>query len=140
MSARRTRSRLASVFDTLRARGWEPGAAAGWDADTVAENYGLYINWQRLAVNEDHFDRFNILPLAPKTRDARCKSFVKRFGERCAEVEAVPANDLRDMVRTAIESHIPQDEWTRLQRIENEERQQWHKLMLAMNNGGDRDA
>ena len=96
---------------------------------------GVTFHWKRLAVLPEHFDEFNILPLAPKKKDTRYKKFVAAHGERCAEVEAIPATVLRRLVREAIESHIPQDEWARLKALENIERHQWHELMDKL--GGD---
>ena len=90
---------------------------------------GVAIHWKRLAVLPKHFDEFNIIPLEPKKSDTRYEGFVKAHGERCAEVEAVPANVLRQLVREAIESHIPQESWTRLKNIETAERDTWHDLM-----------
>jgi hypothetical protein len=54
---------------------------------------------------------------------------VERWGERCAEVEAIPATELRGMVRTAIESNISAGSWKRLRQIESQERQQWAAFM-----------
>ena len=90
---------------------------------------GVTFHWKRLAVLAEHFGEFDIIPLAPKKRDTRYKKFIAAHGEKCAEVEAVPANVLRQLVREAIESHIPQQEWARLKALENLERHTWHELM-----------
>jgi hypothetical protein len=89
------------------------------------------VSWKRLAVEPEHFQQFNITPLAPKKKDARFPKFVERYGNACAEVEAIPANDLREMVRNAIESHIPQGAWKRLQKSEQLEKEQWERAMNA---------
>jgi len=88
--------------------------------------------WERLAVKADQFEQFNILPLAVKHKDKRAAGFIKLYGEACAEVEAVPASALRDMVRDAIESHIPQDQWAKLKAIEAEEKKSWHEVMAKI--------
>jgi putative DNA primase/helicase len=59
----------------------------------------------------------------------RTPKFVERWGARWAEVEAIPATDLRQMVREAIERHIPTGQWERLQYVEQLEREQWQCLM-----------
>ena len=99
-----------------------------WYAD------GVPFHWKRLAVLPEHFDEFNILPLKPKKGDTRYKKFVKAHGEKCAEVEAIPANVLRQLVRVAIESHIPQEAWDRLKNVETAERDAWHELMNKLGN------
>jgi hypothetical protein len=86
-------------------------------------------NWVRLAVNPHHFGDYGIRPLAPKKNDSRTRKFVEQWGRDCAEVEAIPANDLRRMLREAIESHIPQAQWQRLQEIERLEKEQWQDVM-----------
>ena len=89
-------------------------------------------HWKRLGVNPDQFRQYNMIPLAAKKQDKRYKKFVDEFGEKCAEVEAIPAADLRGLVQDAIESHIPQDTWNRLKEIEQEERAQWQKIMKQL--------
>jgi hypothetical protein len=90
---------------------------------------GKEVSWVRLGVNLEHFDEFGIIPLKPKKKDTRYRRFGEQFGERCAEVEAIPATALRRMVRNAIESHIPAGAWERLQHAEELERQQWEEFM-----------
>ncbi len=92
-------------------------------------------SWKRLGVNPEHFDEFHIIPLEPKKKDKRYKSFAATWGDKCAEVEAIPATALRDMIRTAIESHIPSGSWKRLQRVEKLERDQWDNLMASFGKG-----
>jgi hypothetical protein len=95
------------------------------DVREKAEGFaGKRVNWVRLAVNPEHFAAFAIRPLAPKRTDKRTPKFVARWGEACAEVEAIPATDLRAMVRAAIVSHVPAAAWARLQEIERREREQ----------------
>jgi len=90
---------------------------------------GVTFHWKRLAILPKHFDEFDILPLKPKKKDKRYKKFVAAHGKKCAEVEAIPANMLRQLVREAIESQIPQESWSRLKNIEATERNTWHELM-----------
>jgi hypothetical protein len=86
-------------------------------------------NWVRLGLNLEHFIEYDIIPLEPKKNDKRYGGFVSRWGRRCAELEAIPATALRDMVREAIESHIPRGSWEQLRRVEELERKQWTDLM-----------
>ncbi len=91
--------------------------------------------WERLAVSPEQFETYNIIPLAPKKQDRRYRAFEAQYGDRCAEVEAVPAPALRTMVRNAIELHIPQEDWKRLKKIEASERASWGKVMERMGVG-----
>jgi hypothetical protein len=73
--------------------------------------------------------------LEPKKTDTRTKGFLKRGYTQCAELDAIPATLLRERVEQAILSHIPTDEWSRLRRIEELERQQWHTTLEALKGG-----
>jgi len=96
---------------------------------SLREYGGRDFAWRRLAVEPGHFEEFDIIPLAPKKKDRRYQKFVDAYGPRCAEVEAIPASDLRRMVRSAIESHIPAEQWDRLKEIEREEKAKWDEVM-----------
>jgi hypothetical protein len=100
--------------------------------EKAARFSGKQVNWVRLAVNPEHFEEFNIPPLAPKRGDKRTPKFIQRWGKRCAEVEGIPATALRQIVREAIERHIPAGEWERLKKIEQTERDQWTGFMKKM--------
>lgn len=89
----------------------------------------LRIEWRRLAVVEDDFEDFKITPLRTKKGDSRAKKFVEMWGDRCAEVEAIPAEALRQRLRRAIEAEIPKGRWDKLQKIEAEEQASFKKFL-----------
>jgi hypothetical protein len=91
--------------------------------------------WVRLALTPADFDAFNLIELAPKKKDPRYQRFVAQHGTRCAELDAIPADELRSRLRQAIERHIPAGEWERLQNIEEIERRQWNETMAVFNQG-----
>jgi hypothetical protein len=83
---------------------------------------GKVPNWTRLGVVEEDFEEFDLLAL-PVKKSSRSAEFIRKYGTRCAEVDALPPNELRDRVRNAIESHIDQEQWERLKRVEELESQ-----------------
>jgi hypothetical protein len=89
-------------------------------------------NWCRLGIDPEDFELYDVKPLAPKKKDSRYKRFVEQGWYDCAEVEAIPAAEMRRFLQDAIESHIPQGEWQRLQELERIERGQWMEYMAAM--------
>lgn len=82
-----------------------------------------YVSWRRLAVVDADWTDHNLIALPGKQGDMRYKAFVEEHGPRCAEVEGLPAKELRRRVEEAILSHIDEDEWARLEAVEKAERE-----------------
>jgi hypothetical protein len=89
-------------------------------------------SWQRIAVNLEDFDQYTLFPLTPKKDDTRTKRFLAQGYTQCAELDAIPAPDLRARLEQAILLHIPAGEWEALQQHERLERTQWHDTLAAM--------
>jgi len=94
---------------------------------------GRKISWARLAVTTEQFRRPSILGfrVKPTVSAKRRASYIAAFGDRCVEVDALEPNEVRQLVRTAIESHIDEVEWQRLQEIERLEKESIRELVLA---------
>jgi hypothetical protein len=84
--------------------------------------------WCRLGVNIEDFAAFNLIPLKPKKTDCRYKRFVADHGRECAELDALPATELRRRVEEAIADHIDQEKWQRLLEVEEAEKATIDKL------------
>jgi hypothetical protein len=78
---------------------------------------GFVPHWERLAITETDFKSTDLLgfPVKKNASRAKWRPYVQRYGDRCVEVDAIPANEIRDRVKTAIEKHIDQREWKFLQ-------------------------
>lgn len=90
--------------------------------DKLTRYSGRTPHWKRLGVVEEDFEAFDLIPL-PVKASARSAGFADRYGDRCAEVDALPPNELRDRVRDAIEENIDQSRWQKLLRVEELEQQ-----------------
>ncbi len=88
--------------------------------------------WTLLALNADDFDKHSLITLHPKQSDPRTKKFIERYGHRCAEVDALDPNTIRQRVHDAISAHIPAGEWERLQEVEDIERQSWESTVGSL--------
>jgi hypothetical protein len=102
--------------------------ASGFDLERDArEKLTRYctrpFNWIRLGVNADDFGEFNLIPLKPKRTDPRFRRFIREHGRECAELDALPATELRRRVEQAILSHIDAERWERLKETERVERE-----------------
>lgn len=80
--------------------------------------------WTRIAVTEDDFRNRNLLGFPVKKNGAAAywQPYIERYGDRCVEVDAISANEIRDRVESAILRHVDQDEWQTLKLIEAEEK------------------
>jgi hypothetical protein len=87
------------------------------------------IHFQRIAVLDEQIERWN-LPLRPnKVGDARTAKFRRPAGS--VELDAIPARELRKIVRDAIEPHVDQDLHARLKAQQDGEQKylkQWPEL------------
>jgi len=101
------------------------------EEDTFLQTF----EWKRLGLNENDFDNFNIIPLPAKRSDKRFMAFHEEYGTEAAELDALPPDELRRRVREAIESHINQEEWKQLQKIEAVERETYQKVVQQFRNG-----
>lgn len=74
----------------------------GGDADVI-----------RVALHEHQVPGLPSFPARSKAQDARFKWFISRFGFDCWELDAMDPNDLRAVVRTAIDGYIEPEAWER---------------------------
>ena len=113
--------------------------ASGFDLERDCreklERYcGKPFTWKRLAVNKSDFADFNLIPLAAKKTDRRYAKFIQQHGSECAELDALPATELRQRIRVAINTHIDQDRWERLLETERVERESLSNIGKFMTN------
>lgn len=117
-------------------RVWDAtGNDFGWWRRSVEQVGGVM--FRRVAVVASDFDEFDLLPLSVKNSDARARKFRELYGDRCAELDALPSTELRRRVRELIEWHVGQrrDEWERLQAVECAERETLNQFVASMKGG-----
>lgn len=97
---------------------------------------GFCVEWERLAITEEDFNS-DLLGFPVKRNDAQSKwrPYLERYGDRCVEVDAIAAPEIRDRVREAIESHIDAGEWAFLKAQEARERESVFHLVTRLKNG-----
>ena len=89
---------------------------SGWQMaeDLNQKLRGFYddVEFRRLAVNPDQIRNWDLPSRPTKKTDTRQKQFYERFGEGTPSVEldAIPPNDLRELVENAILNHIDHDQ------------------------------
>jgi hypothetical protein len=82
------------------------------------------VGWQRLAVTTDDFADPGIIGFPVKKNGSKgsWQPHLDRFGDRCVEVDAIPAQVIRTRVQEAIIAHIDKHEWEFLQEQEKREK------------------
>jgi len=76
-----------------------------------------------IAILQRDIARFRLPPQRVKTTDSRASKFLKRFGTRTVELDALPPDELRRRIREAIRSHIDDDAWQKTLLLEKRERE-----------------
>jgi hypothetical protein len=89
----------------------------------LAEYGGNHVILRRIALRHEHLEGLPSFPATDKKGDTRYKWFIRNFGDRCWELDALDPNDLREIVRDAIEQEIEPTAWSRCSHIEKAERE-----------------
>lgn len=107
------------------------GEDAARDVEEKLRRYapGVEIHFKRIAVLDEQIERWN-LPLRPdKPGNSRTKKFHRQAGS--VELDAIPARELRKLVRDCIMQHVDRDLHARLKTLQDGEQRyskQWPPL------------
>jgi hypothetical protein len=81
------------------------------------------ITVERLAVNRQQIDRWNLPTRPTKTSDTRARRFRQVHGTDSVELDAIPPDELRRLVKDAIDSHMEPWRLEQFRMVEREEQQ-----------------
>jgi hypothetical protein len=84
---------------------------------------GEHVVLKRIALLRKHVASLPSFPASDKKKDPRYGWFVRRFGDRCWELDAMDPNDLRALVEKAIKHEIEPIAWKRCAVVEKAERE-----------------
>ncbi len=96
-------------------------------ADTVTvelmnRSYPTEVYVERLAVSREQIDEYGLPTRPTKTTDSRARKFVRQHGTGSVELDAIPPDTLRGLVRESIELHMDPRRLDALRLAEREER------------------
>lgn len=96
------------------------GVDAGRNIEKSLKEYsgGAEIHFERLAVTPEQIEAWSLPSRPTKTSDSRFKAF--GYAES-VELDAIPPDELRSLVREAIARHITSEELDRLNELERDE-------------------
>jgi hypothetical protein len=96
---------------------------------------GHHVILKRIALTQEHLRGLTSFPASDKRKDPRYKWFVKNFGKRCWELDAMDPNELRACVERAILDHIEPVAWERCKVVERAEQASLREVMASWRGG-----
>jgi len=97
-------------------------------AETVEERlaqmaYPVDVFVERIAATPSQIEEYGLIT-QPVTRSDTCaRTFIQRFGTETVELDAIPASEVRRLLREAIERHMDPRRLAFLRMVEKEERE-----------------
>jgi hypothetical protein len=113
---------------------WDPSGLCMSEQDLPErlERYdGQHVELKRIALTRDHLADLPSFPASDKEKDPRYKWFVKNFGERCWELDALDPNVLRTCVEQKIEDCIEPEAWRRCKTVEAAEQESLRTILTG---------
>jgi hypothetical protein len=104
---------------------WDPSGLymSARDLPDRLEKYdGYHVEVNRIALVRDQLAGLPSFPATDKRKDPRYPWFVRNFGDRCWELDALDPNVLRACVEEKIKSLIEPDAWRRCEVVNSAER------------------
>ena len=83
---------------------------------------------ERIAATPGQIEEYGLITQPVTRTDTRARRFIQRFGTETVELDAIPASEVRRLVREAIEQHMDPRRLSTLRMIEREERDGLRKL------------
>lgn len=97
------------------------------------DRYGGEVEIERIALLRDDLDDLPHFDVATKKGDARHDWFVKRYGKRCWELDAMSPNLLRERVRESIWDYVDDDAWKHAIEVERAEVESMRQFQAEWN-------
>jgi hypothetical protein len=82
---------------------------------------GIKFTMRRLAIHASDIQKFHLPPLLAKESDTRTQGFLRRYQNRCVELDALPPSELRRRIELGVRSKLDQQEWNRAVEVEKVE-------------------
>lgn len=89
------------------------------DIQRKLEGFGAWFTFERVAVTREQIEDWHLPTRPPKPTDKRAKG----WRDQCVEIDAIPANQLRELAEQCIRQHMDNDAYAETVRTEELERQ-----------------
>lgn len=95
------------------------------------KRHGADIHFERVGITQEQIRKYNLPTRPPQKKTSK---ELKNWGNKpCVELDALPANILRSLVRKCITQHIEPYSWQQLQAIEQQERATLGTILERLN-------
>lgn len=74
--------------------------------DKLSNTFHVDVNVERIALTRRQIDHYELPPQPAKQTDARYESFVKKHGDMAVELDALPPEHLRELIRDAVNNYF----------------------------------
>ncbi len=98
------------------------GIADTVKAELIRRSYPTEVFVERLAVNREQIEEWDLPTRPTKTTDSRARKFMRQHGTGSVELDAIPPATLRSLVRDSIEEHMDPEKLRVLKLAESQER------------------
>ncbi|MBS7610561.1 hypothetical protein KEJ19_08455 [Candidatus Bathyarchaeota archaeon] len=89
--------------------------------DRLYKYYNGDFKVKRISLTIDQVKKYGLVPNPTKRADARSPKYIAQYGDECWELDAIPPNELRAIIKDSIEAHIDAQIWNEtLDKIEQE--------------------
>lgn len=78
--------------------------------EKLSDTFNVRVNVERVALTREQIDEFELPPQPAKRTDARYESFVEKHGDMAVELDALPPDELRRLIRESV-NELFDDSW-----------------------------
>jgi hypothetical protein len=89
--------------------------------------------FKRIGADEGDFRNSDLISIPVKKKDRAAREYLKTYGDRCVEVDAIDMNEIRRRLNEEIKEFIDMKEWESLQLTERLEKETIDKVLRFRN-------
>lgn len=93
------------------------------------EKFGVFINYKRIALDQEQIEKYKLPSDPGKRSDPNYEKFVNLYGDMVVELDSLPPNILRDIIKNCITKNIDSGLLAQVQKKETEEKDKLNKFI-----------
>lgn len=105
--------------------------------EKLNKTFDVQVAVERVALTKGQIDKFELPPQPAKSTDARYEQFIQEHGNMAVELDALPPEELKSLIRESVEDHFDQEHYEEniIPKQEEERDQIQNKIDEVINNG-----